>query len=82
MRPPVERRKRIQHSRHGNKCKKTGGDTADTVPEVEQTDGETAQDDGEVQPGEKSALVGEEDFWLDAGWEGDSFAFIYLLVVL
>ena len=82
MRPPVERCKGIQHSCHGDKCKEAGRNTADPVPEVEQTDGETAQDDGEVQPGEKSALVGEEDFWLDAGWEGDSFAFYYLLAVL
>ena len=82
VRPPVERCKGIQHSCHGDKCKEAGRNTADTVPEVEQTDGETAQDDGEVQPGEKSALVGEEDFWLDAGREGDSFAFICLLAVL
>lgn len=38
----MERRKRIQHSRHGDECKEGGRNAADTVPEIEQTDGETA----------------------------------------
>jgi len=47
---------------------------ADAIAKVEETDGEAAQDDGEVEPGEKGAFVCEEDFGLDADGEGDAFA--------
>jgi len=70
---------RIYHSRHGNKRKQTSRNTANTVAEVQKADGEAAEDDGEIKPGEKSALIGEEDFWFDAGGKGDSFAcFVFL----
>jgi hypothetical protein len=47
---------------------------ADLVAEVEQADGESTEDNGEVEPAEEGSFVGEEDFGLDAGGEGDSFA--------
>jgi hypothetical protein len=64
LRAPVESDKRVE----------ARADLADAVAEVEEADGQAAQDDGEVEPGEEGALVGEEDFGLDAGGEGDAFA--------
>ena len=67
-------KQRIDHRRHGHQREKTGGDAADGVAEVEQADGEATEDDGEVEPGEEGALVGEEDLGLDARGEGDALA--------
>lgn len=72
----MERNQRIQHGRHGNEGEKPRGDAADSIAKVEKTDGETAQDDGEVEPGEEGTLIGEEDLGLDAGGEGNAFALI------
>ena len=66
--------KRIDHRHHGHEGKQPGGDAAHAVAKVEQADGQPAEDDGEVEPGEEGALVGEEDFGLDAGGEEDAFA--------
>lgn len=63
----------VDHSRHRDKGEQTSGDAPHTVAEVEQADGQAAEDDGEAEPGEKGAFVGEEDFGFDAGGEGDSF---------
>jgi len=71
---PVEHTQGIDHRSHGNECEEPCGDLADLVAEVEEADGETAEDDGEVEPGEEGSLVGEEDFGLDADGEGDAFA--------
>ncbi len=70
----MERDKRIYHRGHRHDRKQTGGYAANAVAEVEEADGETAQDHGEVEPGEESAFVGEEDFGFDASGEGDAFA--------
>ena len=64
----------VGHGGHGDEGEEPGGDLADLVAEVEEADGQAAEDDGEVEPGEERALVGEEDFGLDAGGEGDAFA--------
>lgn len=64
----------VDHGCHGDNGEEGGGDAADAVAEVEEADCEPAEDDGEVEPGEEGALVGEEDFWFDAGWEGDALA--------
>ena len=64
----------VEHGAHGDEGEEAGGDLANAVAEVEEADGEAAEDDGEVEPGEEGALIGEEDFWFDAGGEGDSFA--------
>ena len=74
LRAPVEGNEGIGHGGHGNEGEQAGADLADLVAEVEQANGETAQDDSEVQPGKESALVGEEDFGLDAGGQGDTLA--------
>ena len=64
----------VEHGGEGDEGEEAGGDLADAVAEVEEADGQAAQDDGEVEPGEEGAFVGEEDFGLDAGGEGDAFA--------
>lgn len=69
----------VDHGGHGDDGEEGGGDAADAVAEVEEADGEAAQDDGEVEPGEECALVGEEDFGFDAGGEGDAFAWMLLV---
>lgn len=65
----------IDHGGHGNQGEETSRDLADLVTEVEETDGKTAQDDGEVQPTEKSTLVGEKDLGLDTSGQGDALAY-------
>jgi len=40
----------IDHSGHCDNGEEGRGDATDTVTEVQQTDGQTAQDNGEVQP--------------------------------
>lgn len=64
----------VDHGAHSDDGEKGGGDATDAVTEVEQAYGQTAEDDGEVQPGEEGSLVSEEDFWLDAGGEGNPLA--------
>ena len=64
----------INHASHRDGGKQKGRDEGGTVAEVQHSDGERAQNDAEVEPGEEGALVGEEDFWLNAGWEGDTLA--------
>ena len=71
---PVIGDKCVDHCSHGDQSEKARRDLTNLVAEVEETDGETAEDDGEVQPAEKGALVGEEDFGLDAGGEGNALA--------
>lgn len=71
----MERRKGVDHAPHGDDCEEPSADAGSGIgAKVEQTDGEAPEDDGEVEPGEKGALVGEEDFGLDSGGEGDAFA--------
>jgi hypothetical protein len=70
----MKRHKRIYHRPHGHERKQPRRDPADAVAEVQQADGEAAEEDGEVQVGEEGPLVGEEDLGLDAGGEGDAFA--------
>lgn len=47
---PVEGAEGVDHGRHGDDGEETGGDTADAVTEVQETDGQAAQDDREVEP--------------------------------
>lgn len=71
----MKRHQRIDHTPHCHNGEKPSADPGGGVgAKVEQTDGEATEDDGEVEPGEKGALVGEEDFGLDSGGEGDAFA--------
>lgn len=74
LRPPVKREQRINHGSHGNECKETRADLSDFIAEVEEPDCETAEDDSEVEPRKEGALIGEEDFWLDACGEGNALA--------
>lgn len=46
----MERNQGIDHRRHGNEGEEGGRDATDVVTEVEQTNGQTAQNDGEVEP--------------------------------
>jgi hypothetical protein len=70
----MERHQGIDHGAHGDEGEEPGGDTTNGISEVEEADGETTEDDGEVEPGEEGALVGEEDFGLDARGEGDALS--------
>lgn len=46
----MERDDGVDHRRHGDNGEQGGGNAANTVTKVEQTDGETAENDGKVQP--------------------------------
>ncbi|KAH9820926.1 hypothetical protein Tdes44962_MAKER05015 [Teratosphaeria destructans] len=82
LRPPVERHQCVNHGAEGHQREESRGNLADRVPEIEEPDGQAAEDDGEVQPGEKGALVGEEYFGLDAGGKGDALAWSWCKVSL
>ncbi len=68
----MKRHQCIDHSAHGDKSEEAGRDATDGITEVEEADGEAAEDHCEVEPGEEGALVGEEHFGFDAGGEGDA----------
>ena len=68
------RHERIYHRRHCDQCEQASADLADVVAEVEEADCQSAEDDGEVEPGEKGTFVGEEDFGFDSCGEGDTFS--------
>lgn len=50
LRTPMVCEQGVDHGAHGNEGEQTRADATDVVAEVEQTDGESAQDDGEVKP--------------------------------
>ena len=50
LRAPVESDKSVDHGRQRDEREEAGADLADAVTEVEQTDGQAAEDDGEVEP--------------------------------
>ncbi len=71
----MERHERIDHAAHGDNGEEPRADAGrGVVAKVEQADGQAAEDDGEVEPGEEGAFVGEEDFGLDARGERDALA--------
>lgn len=64
----------IYHGCHRNNGEEPGGDLAYFVAKVEEANGKTAEDDGEVEPGEEGTLIGEEDLGLDSGRECNALA--------
>ena len=70
----MKRKQRVHHRRHSHQREQAGADAADRIAKVQEADGQTAKEDGEVEIGEEGPLVGEEDFWFDAGGEGDAFS--------
>ena len=66
------RPQRIDHRYHRHRRENRCCDASNVVTEVEETDGQTAEDDGEIEPGEKGPLVSEEDFRLDSDGERDA----------
>jgi hypothetical protein len=70
----MERKQRVRHSHHSDDGEESGANLADLVAKVEEPDGQAAKDDGEVEPREEGALVGEENFGFDARGEGDALA--------
>jgi hypothetical protein len=50
LRAPMECEQGIHHSHHSDEGKQARADLSNLVAEVEQPDGQAAQDDGEVQP--------------------------------
>lgn len=47
---PVVGHQSVGHSGHSDEGEETGRDATNLVTEVEETDGKTAKDDGEVEP--------------------------------
>jgi len=57
----------VNHRRHGDYSKEEGGDECRPVAEIQHPNCESSKDNGEVEPGEKSTLIGEEDLGLNSG---------------
>ena len=71
----MERHESIDHAPHCHDREEPGADTGSGIgAEVQQTDREAAEDDGEVEPGQEGALIREEDLGLDSGGEGNAFS--------
>lgn len=47
---PVECDERVDHGHQGDECEESSADLSDAVTEVKKTNGEAAEDDGEVEP--------------------------------
>lgn len=58
----MKRHQRVNHRPHSDQGEEPRRDTTDGISEVEEPHRQATEDDGEVQPGEERALVGEEDF--------------------
>jgi len=50
LRAPVECDKRVDHGHQRDECEESSADLSDAVAEVKKTNGEAAEDDGEVEP--------------------------------
>ena len=50
LRPPMERKQRIQHGSHSDEREQACTDLTDFIAEIEEANGETTQDDSEVEP--------------------------------
>ena len=73
----MKHEERVEHGRHRDQGEEGGRGARGGVAgagEVEQPQGEGADEGGELQPGEEGALVGEEDLGLDARGQGDALA--------
>ena len=46
----MERKQRVQHGSHSDEREQACTDLTDFIAEVEEANGETTQDDGEVEP--------------------------------
>ena len=49
-RAPMEGKQGVDHGHHGNEGEEAGGDLSNLVAKVKKTDGEAAEDNGEVEP--------------------------------
>ena len=47
---PVECDEGVDHGHQGDECEESSADLSDAVAEVKKTDGQAAEDDGEVEP--------------------------------
>jgi len=50
LRAPMEREQGVDHGHHSDGSKQASTDLADPVTEVEKANGQSSEDDGEVQP--------------------------------
>lgn len=50
LRAPVKGDEGVDHGRHGDEREKASADLTNLIAKVEQADGQTAEDDGEVEP--------------------------------
>jgi hypothetical protein len=80
LRSPMKGKKRINHGGHGDDGEQAGRDAANAVAEIQKTDGEAAENDGEVKPWEKGSFIGEEDLGLNTSGEGDALAWFCDLI--
>lgn len=71
----MKRYQRINHRSHSHQREQAGRNTPDIIAEIEQADCEPTENNGEVKVREEGALVGEEDFWLDARGKGDTLSY-------
>ena len=71
---PVEGEEGVEHGTHGDEREDTRADLPDPVAKVEQSNGEATENDGEVEPAEEGALVGEEDLGFHTRGQGDPLA--------
>lgn len=74
VRAPVEGGQGVHHHDHRDKHEHARRDASDTVAKVQETDRQGAEKDGEVEPGQEGALVGEKDLGLDTHGQGDALA--------
>lgn len=66
----------IPHRQHANDGEDGGRDECGAVAKIQHADCEGAEDDGEVQPREEGALVGEEYLGFDARGERNAFSWV------
>lgn len=64
----------VEHAEEGDEGEEPCRNLTDAIAKVEQANGEAADDDGKLQPGEEGALVGEKDLGLDADGQSDALA--------
>jgi len=52
----------VRHGAHSDECEECGRIPTNAVAKVEETYSKAANNDGEIQPREEGALIGEKDF--------------------
>jgi hypothetical protein len=69
----------IYHGSHSHDPEEEIGNKCRPITEIQHANCESTKDDSEIEPREKGSLVGEENFRLDAGGEGDLLAWMMVV---